>query len=528
MATPAVYAVRSLGTWGGVRTAAVLLVALVTSVASCKRKAADEESGSPTPAAVSAIAEPGVASDAGSTATEPVADEAASAARVEACLRRGQGCDELSLTESSALLQRMCREAGGTKCDKSGEDMVATLDTACRAVLGRPCTGPTDPQYQSLLDGVWGVPDCVGAQVEERAKLRFPVSLSREPLAVGAMVEVQEDTIYCNGTRSALLRERNGVRVVDEQAKAGGQASLLIDALQAQLVNHRRQLREAVSATGEPAPGGDTAVLLVDRETPTRILQEVLYTAREAGNEWIQLAVKRTAVGADPAVLPLCDRFAALSFARTAAGSAGARAREAAVTLGLAVMLTKGSMTLLAGRDVADSVLPEDPVTGTAGRVDIPHLRLSADDVARHRTTACSSAAGPGGSDCVYWTYMTAMFDSCFGDSAGEVKVPDLLQLHAALTELAGRVEAAYPQGLPDRWQLKFKAEDDIPVCQLVGILDVARFRDLGFDWTADAAFRARYDELLGEGVRAPLLDPGSFGPELRSAFLFPAVVLLD
>lgn len=455
--------------------------------------------------------------------------------------------------------------------------MVATLDVACTAALGRACS-PADPEYRRLLEGVWGVPDCMGGKLEERPKLRFPVSLSRAPLVEGAQVEVQEDAIYCNGARSALLHEEHGVRVVDERAKLGGKASYLIEELRSQLSTYQEQRREAEPAPGAPAPAA-VAVLIADRETPIRVLKEVLYTAREAGYERFQLAVKRTPVGRDPAELPFCDRFAAVSFSRGSAdvlaplpggvvtgpqlqeltaqiestlslahilgpapgseGPAGgeggaepaapsARALEEAVSLGLVVILTKGSMTVMAGRDVTAAVLPEDPATGTRGRVDIPHVRLSADEVARQRTAACSPPAAAGGTDCVYLTYLASVVDSCFEGAAGPVKVPDLLRLNAVLGEIAGRIDAAYPGGLADRWQIKVKSEDDIPVCQLVGVLDVVRFRDLGFDWTADAAFRSRCDELRSQSAQEPLSDPASFDPALRSAFLFPAIVLIN
>lgn len=584
MATSVACTVRGLAKPGRVRAAAILLLAVAALVLGCKKKAASEGPGegttAPAPAAEPAAAEPGGAGDVGSAAAEPVG-EAASAARVEACLRRGEGCDELSLAESGALLQRSCREAGGTKCDRSGEDMVATLDVACTVALGRACS-PADPEYRRLLEGVWGVPECAGGQLEERPKLRFPVSLSREPLADGAQVEVQEDAIYCNGARSALLREENGVRVVDERAKLGGKAGYLIEQLRAQLSAYRAQRREAALVSGTSTSDVGSAVLIADRATPVRVLKEVLYTAREAGCERLQLAVKRTPVGRDPAELPFCDRFAAVSFSRgSAAGAAAlapaeggavtgpqlqeltaqiestlslesilgrapgsegpsggesgaapaapsARALEEAVSLGLVVILTKGAMTVMVGRDVTADVLPEDPATGTRGRADIPHLRLSADEVAQQRTAACSPPAGEGGAACVYLTYLASVFDSCFEGAAGPVKVPDLLRLNVVLGELAGRIDAAYPGGLADRWQIKVKSEDDIPVCQLVGVLDVVRFRDLGFDWTADAAFRSRCDELRSQGVQDPLSEPVSFDPALRSAFLFPAIVLVD
>ncbi|MBI5488310.1 MAG: hypothetical protein HY905_13335 [Deltaproteobacteria bacterium] len=68
------------------------------------------------------------------------------------------------------------------------------------------------------------------------------------------------------------------------------------------------------------------------------------------------------------------------------------------------------------------------------------------------------------------------------------------------------------------------KAGDDVPVCPLVGILDFARFRNPAFDWTADAAFKARYEELVAAGNRDPLLDPASWAEPLRAALLFPSV----
>ena len=72
------------------------------------------------------------------------------------------------------------------------------------------------------------------------------------------------------------------------------------------------------------------------------------------------------------------------------------------------------------------------------------------------------------------------------------------------------------------------ESEDDIPFCPVVAILDAARFRDVAFDWTADAGFKARYDELLAQGVLDPLLDPSAFAPDFRTQLLFPIIVFVN
>ncbi|MBI5502590.1 MAG: hypothetical protein HY907_20260 [Deltaproteobacteria bacterium] len=505
----------------------ILALALaLTPHAACKKKATEEQSLAPAVLAADAGATPAAATAAGdavaTTTVRAPADEEAAAAKLRACVERGEGCDTISGAERGLALRFLCRQERGTRCDSlSAEQMAQTL--------AQPIDGPSGQiSHEEVWDALfklWGVPECDAPLVAENDRLRPPVSLSREQLGGAARIEVQSDAIYCNQQRVALLKDENGIRTVDELAKAGGRSSYIIEDLKLQLEGYRTQLDEIARRTGRHFLTARSALVVADAATPVRILKEILYTSREAGYDRFQLAVRRAAAAQDHSAARACGDFAAITFFRgDERRAAGGGAAEELVDLRLVLILTEGSMTLMTARDVSAAVMPEDPATGTKGRIDIPHVALSAADVERDRLAACPSPPDADFDDCAYWTYMAEVLSSCFGGPAAQVKVPDLRTLNLALRGIAERADAAYPDDLADRWQLNIKAEDDIPLCPLVGILDAARFRNPTFDWTADPAFQARYDQLLAQDVLDPLLDPSSFAPDLRSSLLFPVI----
>jgi biopolymer transport protein ExbD len=133
--------------------------------------------------------------------------------------------------------------------------------------------------------------------IQQNDKLRVAFSVTRNPLQGAAKVEIQSDAIYCNQQRSAMLREENGVRTVDEKVKAGGKQSYLIEDLKAQLEQYKQQLTEIEKRGGRQYTTKSWLLIIADIQTPVRIVKEVLYTAKEAGYERYMFAVIRTITG---------------------------------------------------------------------------------------------------------------------------------------------------------------------------------------------------------------------------------------
>lgn len=133
--------------------------------------------------------------------------------------------------------------------------------------------------------------------IQQNEKMRVAFSLTKNEIQGAAKVEIQSDAIYCNQQRSALLREENGVRTVDEKAKAGGKASYLIEDLKAQLEAYKQQLTEIEKRGGRKYATKNWLLVVADIRTPVRIVKEVLYTAKEAGYERYMFAVIRTVTG---------------------------------------------------------------------------------------------------------------------------------------------------------------------------------------------------------------------------------------
>jgi biopolymer transport protein ExbD len=133
--------------------------------------------------------------------------------------------------------------------------------------------------------------------INQNDKLHVAFSSTKNDLQGAAKVEIQSDAIYCNQQRSALLREENGVRTVDEKAKAGGKSSYLIEDLKAQLEQYKQQLSEIEKRGGRKYETKNWLLIIADIQTPVRIIKEVLYTAKEAGYERYMFAVIRTITG---------------------------------------------------------------------------------------------------------------------------------------------------------------------------------------------------------------------------------------
>ena len=205
-------------------------------------------------------------------------------------------------------------------------------------------------------------------------------------------------------------------------------------------------------------------------------------------------------------------------------GSSKGRQSEEQKKLRLVAILTKGSITLMAGRDVAQEVMPEDAATGTTGRVDLPHKAVSLDDI-RGEFSTCQPPADPREfNECAYWGYLEKFVSICWKNPAGQVKIPDLKGLNINLRNIKDRVASAFGKQLDDKDQINIKSEDDIPYCQLVGIMDFSRFRSFDFDWQKDPTFLEGVQEAIEGGATDPFLDPKSWNEQMEKELLFPVV----
>ncbi|MBI5486305.1 MAG: hypothetical protein HY905_03120 [Deltaproteobacteria bacterium] len=217
--------------------------------------------------------------------------------------------------------------------------------------------------------------------------------------------------------------------------------------------------------------------------------------------------------------------FGQITVLRGAEGGTNkGRQSEEQKRLRLVAILTKGSITLMAGRDVAQDVMPEDVSTGTKGRVDLAHKAMSLDEI-RSEGSKCQPPADPREfNDCAYWGYLEKFVGICWKNPAGQVKIPDLKGFNINLRNIKDRVAQAYGEQLDDKDQINIKSEDDIPYCQLVGLMDFSRFRSFDFDWQKDDAFSTEVKEAIEGGVTDPFLDPKSWKDAMKKELLFPVV----
>jgi biopolymer transport protein ExbD len=201
-----------------------------------------------------------------------------------------------------------------------------------------------------------------------------------------------------------------------------------------------------------------------------------------------------------------------------------ARMSEQMKKLRLVAVVTKSSITLMAGREVAAEVMPEDTATGLKGRIDIPHRAMTVLDIEKEQQT-CQPPADPREfNDCAYWAYVVKMAKICWQNPQGQIKVPDLKRLNTTLRTIKDRVIQAFGDDLDDKDQINIKAEDDIPYCQIVGIMDFARLRQFDLDWTKNEAFMEGVSAAIEKGQNDPFLDPKTWNPEMKKELMFPIV----
>lgn len=127
--------------------------------------------------------------------------------------------------------------------------------------------------------------------IQQHDKLHVAYSATKQKLQGAAKIEIQADAIYCNNQRSALLHEENGIRTVDEKAKAGGKVSFLIEDLKAHLEKYRNDIEEIEKRRGQKIHTKTWVMIVADIHTPIRIIKEVLFTAKEANYDRYMFAV---------------------------------------------------------------------------------------------------------------------------------------------------------------------------------------------------------------------------------------------
>ena len=217
--------------------------------------------------------------------------------------------------------------------------------------------------------------------------------------------------------------------------------------------------------------------------------------------------------------------FGQITVLRGAEGGASkGRQNEEMKKLRLVAVLTKGSITLMAGRDVSQDVMPEDAATGTKGRIDIPHRAMTLQDIVKEKQS-CQPPADPKDfNDCSYYSYLEKFVLICWKNPSGVVKVPDLKLLSISLQTVKDRVLQAFGDRLDDKDQINIKSEDDIPYCQLVGIMDFTRLRAFDYNWTEDENFMTGVKEAIAKGVTDPFLDPKTWNDAMKKELLFPIV----
>ncbi|MBI5488618.1 MAG: hypothetical protein HY905_14890 [Deltaproteobacteria bacterium] len=219
--------------------------------------------------------------------------------------------------------------------------------------------------------------------------------------------------------------------------------------------------------------------------------------------------------------------FGEITVTRGGRGTGDNGTTDQEAKLRLVAVLTQGSITLMADRRVSADVMPEETATGTKGRVDIPHLGLTMEEIRQH-SRECTPAADADFDECSYWRYLEKFVGVCHRDPAGAVKVPDLRAFNLALRGIKDRVQALFPDGMDDRDQLSVKSEDGVPYCGVVALMDFARLRRFELDWRTDEAFAAGVRDALEHGAVDPLLDPARWNDAMRRELLFPIVSFVD
>jgi hypothetical protein len=128
-------------------------------------------------------------------------------------------------------------------------------------------------------------------------------------------VSIHRNAVYCDDVRVALLVDRDGMREVDEKAKAGGRRSFLLEELKHRLEERLAADEDVERRTGTALANKTTVLLVADAATPARILKEVLYTAKEAGFDRYLLAVERAGRPGEAAAAG-CDRYGVATLLR--------------------------------------------------------------------------------------------------------------------------------------------------------------------------------------------------------------------
>lgn len=224
--------------------------------------------------------------------------------------------------------------------------------------------------------------------------------------------------------------------------------------------------------------------------------------------------------------------FGQITILRGSGDSAGKGQKSDDKKLRLVAVVSLSSITLMAGREVASIVMPDDPSGGGTqkGRVDIPHITITVAE-AQAKKQGCKPPNDPKNDfdECVYWSYVLNFLNICYQAPQGAVRMPDLMTLNMHLREIKKKAMEDPSLGrerLDDIDQLNVKAEDDVPYCQIVGLMDLSRFRVNSFNWSLDenAEFRDHMADLIASKVNDPFLDPTKWNDAMKRELLFPII----
>jgi hypothetical protein len=200
-------------------------------------------------------------------------------------------------------------------------------------------------------------------------------------------------------------------------------------------------------------------------------------------------------------------------------------APQAPPELRLTLELDLDAVTLSVSSATASLLAPEDPASGEAGRVRLPHVPLRADAVEEGIRSACRPPPEGDAGTCAHWRYHRELHAAFRGALLSEHPVPDLRGLHEALRRIADGADREFAGRLADRRRIVLAVADDVPVKWMVAVADFAAFREFAFDWTAAEAFLDRREE-IASGALDPFLLPDLWDDALRAALLFPIVEL--
>ncbi|MBI5487401.1 MAG: hypothetical protein HY905_08715 [Deltaproteobacteria bacterium] len=341
-----------------------------------------------------------------------------------------------------------------------------------------------------------------------------------------SVVTVSADAVRCGGRTVAAVRTAvDGRRTLEEAARTGGDEGSLLPDLRACLVAQRLDRDETERRTGHVFLDKKWLLVQADRATPMRILEDVLYTASEADRDRLQLQLRPWVAGAEGR--PDTGSLGTVTLLPAGSADWPGAGHPSTVRLRLAARVSADAVTLHVARELAADLLPDDPTVGLKGSIRIAHQRMTVQDVEKEAQGCRPPSAPPAFDDCAYWTYLESYLRECAGESQGPAEVPDLKTFNLQLRAIAERAALAFGDRITDGHVITLQVQDEVPYCQVVALLDFARFVSFSFDWTTDEPFANAVTESMHKGVNDPMLEPPTWNEAMARQLLFPIVRFL-